>query len=211
MKKILLSYDEKNHQTALRLIKSDVTVLNSLVTTITDNTDKIEITKANIENLINDPKGFIFDMIVDKSSMNFNGVPISRKKAMELVEFPKEFEAVINKAESVKETLKGTSYKIDDSFIDKIKISDLDLVSNVLKLRESYLEGIKNDFSTYTRNENQNKAIECITNIFNSINDLKGMKFISSTSIENNGLEDLGLKFYGGELKLDLEQVKRLR
>jgi hypothetical protein len=211
MKKVLLSYDKRNHETALKMIESDVSILNSLVTTIKENTNKIKITKENIESLIKDPKGFVFDMIVDKSSMNFNGVPISRKKALELVEFPEEFEAIIIKAESAKESLKGSTYTISNGEVDKIAINQLELIENTFILTAEYLNKVQNEFSTYTRNEAQNKAIECIENIFKSINELKDLKFIRPSDIENEGLESLGFRFTGGELLLDLEQVKRLR
>lgn len=211
MKKILLSYDKRNHDAVLARVNSDVKTLNALVETIRTESDRIEITKENIQSLIKDPKGFIFDLVVEKDKLNFNGLPISRKKAMEMIDFPAEYSIIISECEKVKSQLSNNTYKIQDYNITRISIEDLSLLDFELSLTENYTESLKAEFCTYTSNEKQNTALEQIKIINSSLDELVKIGFIAERRLENAELSDLGFKFYDSKKKIDLQQVLRLR
>lgn len=211
MKKVLLSYDKRNHELVLARVNSDVKTLNSLMETIRTESDRIEITKENIQSLIKDPKGFIFDLVVQKDKLNFNGLPISRKKAMDMIDFPEEFSQIISECEKVKVQLSNNTYKIQDYNISRVSIDDLSLQDFELSLTEDYTESLKGEFCRYTSNEKQNIALEQIKMISSSLDELVKIGFITERKLENAELSDLGFKFYDSKKKIDLDQVLRVR
>lgn len=212
MNRILLSHDKKGFEKALRLINADLSAFNSLVKVIRENTDKVEISKNNVSALVEDPKGFLFDLVVAGKSLNFNGLPISRKKAIDLVDFPKEFNAVIAACVSFKQAFANTVHKIDNTMdIDRLSLKDIDLINGEFKCTDEYLNSLKEEFSTYTRNENQNKAFQFISQLNESIEGLVKVGFIRKTTLEDLKLRDMGFKFYDSEISIDYEQIRRVR
>lgn len=211
MKKVLLSYNEAKHTDAVRMVNNDVKTLNNLIETIKTQSERIVINKENIKSLINDSKGFIFDLVVEKDKLNFNGLPISRKKALEMIDFPVEFSLIITECEKVKNQFSNKNYTIGGYVINRVSIDDLTLNDSGFVCDEDYLKDLKDEFSVYTLNEKQNTAIEHITLISNSLDELVKIGFISKFGLENIELRDIGFKFYDREKRLDLEQVKILR
>jgi hypothetical protein len=211
MKKVLLSYNERKHTDAVRMVNNDLKTLNNLIEIIKTESKRIAINKENIKSLINDPKGFIFDLVVEKDKLNFNGLPISRKKAMEMIDFPSDFAVIISECEKVKNQFSNKYYTIGEYEIERVSIDDLTLTEEGLVFNDDYLQDLKDEFSIYTSNETQNTAIEHVTLISNSLDELVIIGFINAHRLEEIQLNEIGFKFYGGEKKLDLEQVKRLR
>ena len=211
MKKVLLKYNETKHNDTVRMVKNDVKTLNNLIETIKTESDRIAINKENIKSLINYPKGFIFDLVVEKDKLNFNGLPISRKKAMEMIDFPSEFAVIISECEKVKNQFSNKTYSIGEYVVNRVSIDDLNLTEDGLIFNDDYLQDLKDEFSVYTSNEKQNTAIEHITLISNSLDELVKIGFLQSNRLENLELSEIGFKFYDSQKRLDLEQVKRLR
>ncbi len=211
MEKILLKQNKAGLQKALRLINVDLDMYNKLIAVIEYNTDKIEISALNIESILEDPKDFIFDLIVDKSQLSFNGLPISKKKAIDLVEFPKEFDAIITEFTKAKQNLSVKSpYVIDsDVSIDRLTISDIVLENGKFTVSESYLEEVNSEFVTYTRTENQVQAYKLVKQLLESMNGLMLLGVASPSQIRE--IENFGIRFYDEKPLIDIDQILRLR
>lgn len=211
MKKVLLTYAKRQHESALKEINQEFQKLKSFVETVKTETNKIDITKENLEKLIKDPKGYIFDLIVDKENLNFNGLPISRKKAIEMIDFDTDFQCIINEAKNIEKFHLSFDVWIDDYKYKKLSFDDIILEDGDIKISEQYLSEVKDSFSVYTVNELQNSYLASLESIKTSIDKLLNDKFLSKLSLENHGLEALGFKFFAGDLIIDKDKVKRIR
>ncbi len=213
MEKILLSFDNRGFDKALRSIKADLEIYNNLINVIVENTDKIAVNIENIEKVLNDPKEFLFDLIVDNVQMSFNGLPINKKKAIDLVDFPEEFNKVISTSLNAKNLLIKDFHQIDsDTQIDRLKLQNVVIKNNVAECTEPFLNDLKDEFCSYTRNENQNEALKLMKIFDEMISELLKLGFVpAGRQLEDLKLGELGFKFYDSKRSIDLDQIRRIR
>lgn len=213
MERILLSHDKRGFDKALKLINADLAIYNNLVEVINENTDKFAVNKENIQTLLADPKGFLFDLIVDKSHMSFNGLPINKRKAIELIDFPKELNIIISEFQSAKTELSKVGHEINsDVIIDRLSLANIEIVADRFVLTTAYLSELESEFSSYTRNENQNEAFKLMQQFDNIIDRLLKIGIIKpGQDLEDMKLKDLGFSFYDRKRSIDLSQIRRVR
>lgn len=213
MERILLSHDKRGFDKALKSINADLAIYNNLVEVINENTDKFAVSKENIQTLLADPKGFLFDLIVDKSHMSFNGLPINKKKAIELIDFPKELNIIISEFQSAKTELSKAGHEItSDITIDRLSLANIELVGDRFVFTPKYVSEIEEEFSSYTRNENQNEAFKLMQQFDTIIDRLLKIGIIKpGQDLEELKLRDLGFNFYDRKRIIDLSQIRRVR
>jgi len=206
MEKLLLEYDKSNHQKLEKFLKDDLKAYQTLFDVVKNNFAEFDGLLSSLEDIINDAPGYLLDQTVKPEDLNFRGLPISRKKALEMVEFPKNFIAIIEAAKVFKASLKNHS--IADDNYPALSIEYLQNIENKLSIEAKFLEDTKDDFCVYTRNEKQNKAFKAINIILDQLAVLKNLGIRPNSESD---LDALGISVAGVEPKLNRYAITRLR
>lgn len=210
MEKILLEYQKQNHLAVLKQVESDLKLYNQLYSFILSSSTEVAASLDNMQQLVKDPEGFIFDLIVDKKSLNFNGLPICKKKAIEMIEFPANYVALISEVKHFNQARTG-AYKYRSSGIEEtisaISFGDLSVKDHKVIASDKFMEGIKSEFCVYTRNDNQAKAVQSINSIIDHILILKKLGISKEYDLT---LGAIGINVDGEHPKIDTGKVLRI-
>lgn len=209
MKKILLKFDKTGFNKAIMFAQGDVILYNKLIKAIKENAPEIEINADNLSDLLNDPESFLFDLVVDKSQLNFNGMPISKKKALDLVEFNSKQRAIITTCKTIQSEISCAPYQIDTSTqVDKITFDDMELSGEKYVIREAFKTQLNDIFSTYTNNDNQIKALEIVGKF---VDGLIALRKMGISGVKEDDVSMFGVKFYDGNPLIDKDIISRIR
>jgi len=210
MKKLLLEFNNRGCDKALRLAHADVNQYNSLINVLKENAPQIEINSDNIASLLQDPESFIFDLVVDTDQLNFNGMPISKKKALDLVEFNTNQLAVINAFRTAGSKLKDGVYEIDGhTTIDRIGPNDLEINNGAFTLTKAYKSDLNEEFSTFTKNDKQIEAHQLVTALLDSV--IKLRKLGLGVNADQDSFAEFGIKYYANEPIINNDFISSIR
>lgn len=201
MEKKLMKFNEAEYNAALKRANIDLARYNDLLNSIKKAIPEIDISEDQFLALIAKPKEFAFDVIMTGKTLELSGVPIGKEKAMNLIEYPANWLAIIkvvddfNKKTSEMGLHKGP-YSQDQAH-DRHGIDDFTLCDGKFNLCPNFLERVKDYHSIYTQNDNQNKALEHLNAINIAFNELRklGVRFGNELS-----LLEIGFSEYGGVL-----------
>jgi hypothetical protein len=198
MNKILIKFKEAEYKEALTFAEKDLQIYNSLLKKILLCVPDFEWNISEFPKLIENPTEFAFDKVVE-GPLTIGGVPVSKEKAMGLVEMPKEWLAVI---ESVKDFQKQIAerpvYRNPGSDQTKypgmLTLSDLQLSNDSFELTTTFSNKLKESYSVYAQNENQVQAFKHLQTLYKSFIELQklGVSFGKDLSLEEIGFSQSG-------------------
>ncbi len=206
MEKILLEYDRLNHQKLEALLNSDLKNFQQLFNVVKANFKDFDGSLETLEDITENAPMFFLDYLVSEKDLNFNGLPISKTKALEMVEFPAEIKKIIAGVKEFNAASRAT-HKLGDDSYDALSIDKIEATGDNLGIKKDYLTVIKNDFCIYTKNENQNSAVQAIRIIIEQIAALKKLGLHS----RDLTLESLGIDAAGEHPKIDRYKIYRLK
>lgn len=175
MKQLLLRFNESAHLNELKFATSDLALYNSLLEVIKSNDPAFQLDMSNLKALIKNPKEYAFDKIVDGKPLTIAGVPVSKKKAMDFVEMPKEWNTIIEAVQAFNDKfIKNPIHNLghNSGNMDRLPLSAIVIENGVLVLDENFIAESKSKHSIYTQNENQIIAHQHLTAMHNSFVEL---------------------------------------
>ncbi len=198
----LISFDENDYNKAIRFVQQDIDQFNKLLKSIITNLPDVKVDLEILEAIYKNPQEFAFDYIVGDTPLTIAGVTVNKKKAMDLIDMPKGWLNVIKVANQVKtefenKTVHGSH---NDTLVDRLDISDVEIDNGKVKLNDMYIESLKEENSRYTKNNNQNIALDKVCAIRDVLNELKSMGVYFGA--EATALSQLGFTL-GDDFKLD--------
>lgn len=206
MEKILLEYDRLNHQKLEVLLNGDLKHFQQLFNVVKANFKDFDGSLFTLEDIIHNAPMFFLDQLVSEKDLNFNGLPISKTKALEMVDFPQEFKQIIEAAKKFKADFKE-SHTVNDDIYDALSIVDIDANGGTLKIKDSRLLSLKDEFCRYTRNENQNVAVHAINTIIEQIEVLKKL----GLHARDLTFEAIGINVSGEKPRLDRYKIYKVK
>ncbi len=206
MEKILLEYERLNHQKLEALLNSDLKNFQQLFNVVKANFKDFDGSLETLEDITQNAPMFFLDHLVSEKDLNFNGLPISKTKALEMVEFPTEIKKIIAAVKEFKAASK-TTHKLGVDSYDALSIDKIEVIGDNLGIKNDYLTVLKDDFCVYTKNENQNSAVQAIRIIIEQIAVLKKLGLHS----RDLTLESIGVNVVGEHPKIDRYKIYRLK
>lgn len=199
----LIKFYEGRFNAELSYAEKDLASYNSLLKAIAPFAKNVGLSldKETVSELLRDAKSHAFDNLVAGAPLTIAGVTVSRKKAIDLIEIPDDWQKIIDQvdvftAQNAKQSFHEFPGGFGSTRFDKIGIGQFDIVNGAFVLSDQFLNALKQKHSSYTRTEKQNKALAAIENIQKSlivINDLTNIVGSATT------LLSLGIDISRGE------------
>jgi hypothetical protein len=174
----LIKFQKLHHDEELKFANKDLAHYNGLLSVIKKQVPGFNITIGAIANLLENPAEFAFDIVVGDNPLTIAGARVNKKKAMDLIELPDNWKAVIKAAEKLNRDFSensvhknGVFYAVN-SAINRLNISDLEVVKNEFVLSSIFIDSLKEKHSLYTKNEKQEKLLMHFSALSSTINEM---------------------------------------
>lgn len=124
-----------------------------------------ELQTSDLVDFIDNPKSFFVLKLTKGKTLNVGDLVLSSEKVYELLDRPSELDILVNDIEKLKTV---------DSYIMNYSdcINDIEIVQNKLKVKQSKVDAITEQYSVYVETENQFRALEIANDIVLKINEL---------------------------------------
>ena len=194
MDPITLQFQGGYYNQELRLANIDLALYNGVLNIIMANAPDIAMTINVFRAIMADPQGYAFDAIVGDNPLTIGGVPVSRSKAMGLIDMPLGWQNIITAATALSLDLStntlGKKMYGNDQLTDRLAVSEIDFANGALILSAAYLENLSAKYSIYTKNDNQVNAYNLLQTLFQTYTALRALG--APIGLETS-FEDLGV------------------
>jgi hypothetical protein len=194
MKKQLIKFNQHNYDKAVRFANVDLSAYNKLLSDIRPFVSALKLTldKDLLSSLLQNAKEYAFNAVVDKNPLTIGGIPVSKQKAMELIEMPENWTKIITSIEAFKRVISANPVHKDSAndyySVNRITLEQMDFVKGAFIIKEDFFANLKEINSLYTQNENQNKAHSAIMQIYEGFEKLKDLGVLVAPSLEVIGI-----------------------
>jgi hypothetical protein len=213
MESKLIKFNQVNHDNELHYAETDLKAYNRLLKDIKPFAVNVGVTvdKALIVALLNNPKEFAFDAVVGNNPLTIGGAPVSKKKAMDLIDMPEAWVKIISRVDEFnQELIKNPVHNIphqNPASYSRVGLESFELVNNEFVLSTDFVDQLKSKHSQFTENETHNTALKHIV----TLNDcLKGLSKLGCSIHGGATLNDFGyyrLSQDGNEFGFDTSVV----
>lgn len=191
-------FDEQGYNNQVANYKDGLDRLNGLITTYNAIGLKSAIDDDDLQEMIADPKGWMYEKIVNREKLEIGGVAVKKDKAYELIERPAGCDAFLSELEEyVKEIFRpgGNFYINPENFV---------FHKGVAQIKPLLLERLKNSATYKAKTDKQVKSLDMLQNIADTLNKLaaeKGGVLRSDFQPEGNAqkLIEKAITFTGGK------------
>lgn len=179
MEKRLIKFHEHNHNKELKFANIDLSAYNTLLSTIKPHLASlnIQLDKDLICALLKNAKGYAFDTVVGDNPLTLGGAPISKQKAMEFIEMPSDWVAIIKAVEDFNKELVQTPFhkeRVQDvGGMSRIGLEKFEILDEVFVMKSEHLTDLKEKHSIYTNSEKQNQVHDELIKIYEGFEKLK--------------------------------------
>ena len=202
MERKLIKFNDAAYNNSLQYARKDLKNYNILLREINPICSGLGITVSLtvISALLKNPKEYAFDAIMENKPLTISGAPISKSKAMDLIEMPEcwlKIIAIVSafNAESIKSPFhKAQGYNGNDT--QHIGLESFELANDELVLSDDFMEQLKELCSEFTVNELENTALKHINTLKRTFVELDKIGALPLRSTLT--LEDIGYSQYGG-------------
>jgi hypothetical protein len=173
MKRELIKFNQGQHDNELRYANNDLSSYNKLLKSIQPiaNTIGLAIDKNVFSALLQNPKEYAFDTIVGDKPLTIGGAPVTKTKAMDLIEMPDGWVKIIKLVDDFNnELIKNPVHVIphgNPSNVKRVGLECFEIVKDEFVLDKEYVEQLKNKHASYTENEIHNTALKHIDTLKN--------------------------------------------
>ncbi|MEJ7778442.1 MAG: hypothetical protein WKF68_02530 [Daejeonella sp.] len=157
MKKILLSFNQGKFNEAMKLADGDLKKYEIIVDAIKENPAEISLSMENLLSVWQDPEDFVYGVLVGDKDVSFNGIPLNKKKALDLMQVPDQLDNLIRVVKDLKQDFESNPHHARNSNGDmpaaRLKLSAFELDNEQLIISKEFIEAKKLAASTYTSSE----------------------------------------------------------
>jgi hypothetical protein len=208
MEKKLVNFNTNEYNKVLSFANRDLDRFNKIIAFINnDELIKIDVTIEALLALWENPSEFIFDVLNQGKELSFNGIPVNKRKAMDLIEFPTNYKSLIKLVNETRSDFESNpTHGNPGDPIDRLTFEDIEIESGKAVLSETYLNEIKDNASTFAVGEKQNKVYDQLVVLNASIRELCKLGVFIKSNVD---LDSAGFTQGGEDLHFDPVRVLR--
>lgn len=204
MNKLKVDFKKNKHDEDLKKIENTKKELQKIITDIKGLELNITIENTDLDKLINSPKMFFCDKIVNES-IKVNGIKLNKEKIFDLMEIPEDINNIIEYIIRLKNDIIAGKQSL---YIENLN-NDFTIINNEINISENALSELKEIHTIYLDNENQIKIFNLLTEIKEKI---KAIKEIDPRYYNIEDLFDDYYKLMGNNnFLIDIDYIKRFR
>jgi hypothetical protein len=204
MNKLKVDFKKNKHDEDLKKFENTKKELQKIITDIKGLELNITIENTDLDKLINSPKMFFCDKIVNES-IKVNGIKLNKEKIFDLMEIPEDINNIIEYIIRLKNDIIAGKQSL---YIENLN-NDFTIINNKINISENALSELKEIHTIYLDNENQIKIFNLLTEIKEKI---KAIKEIDPRYYNIEDLFDDYYKLMGNNnFLIDIDYIKRFR
>lgn len=204
MNKLKVDFKKNKHDEDLKKFENTKKELQKIITDIKGLELNITIENTDLDKLINSPKMFFCDKIVNES-IKVNGIKLNKEKIFDLMEIPEDINNIIEYIIRLKNDIIAGKQSL---YIENLN-NDFTIINNEINISENALSELKEIHTIYLDNENQIKIFNLLTEIKEKI---KAIKEIDPRYYNIEDLFDDYYKLMGNNnFLIDIDYIKRFR
>lgn len=208
MKKTLLLFDKVQFDLLIEYVKLETEIYNSLAETVKANAPEIQVDVKSLSDLIRDAKGYLFDLMAVGNQTTVYGFSVNRTKAIEIIDFPDNFDRIIEQAKICKAKIDAALTQNTKSLLKKMPFAP-DQEGNKFVVPDGYIANAKTHFETYTQNELQQKVVDAVNMVINGLMELDKLKVHRIADVDTDTI--FGLSSYMNKPVLDANEILKIR
>ena len=204
MNKLKVDFKKNKHDEDLKKFENTKKELQKIITDIKGLELNITIENTDLDKLINSPKMFFCDKIVNES-IKVNGIKLNKEKIFDLMEIPEDINNIIEYIIRLKNDIIAGKQSL---YIENLN-NDFTIINNEINISENALSELKEIHTIYLDNENQIKIFNLLTEIKEKI---KAIKEIDPRYYNIEDLFDDYYKVMGhSNFLINIDYIKRFK
>lgn len=204
MNKLKVDFKKNKHDEDLKKFENTKKELQKIITDIKGLELNITIENTDLDKLINSPKMFFCDKIVNES-IKVNGIKLNKEKIFDLMEIPEDINNIIEYIIRLKNDIIAGKQSL---YIENLN-NDFTIINNEINISENALSELKEIHTIYLDNENQIKIFNLLTEIKEKI------KAIKEIDPRYYNIEDLFDDYYkvmgNSNFLINIDYIKRFK
>lgn len=202
--KLKVDLKKNKHDEDLKIFENTKKELQKIITDIKGLELNITIENNDLDKLINSPKMFFCDKIVNEN-IKVNGIELNKEKIFDLMQIPEDINNIIEYITRLKNNVIAEKQHL---YIENLN-NDFIIENETINISEHTLSELKETHSIYLDNENQIKIFNLLTEIKEKI---KAIKEIDPRCYNIENLFDDYYKIMGNnDFLIDIDYIKRLK
>lgn len=202
--KLKVDFKKNKHDEDLKIFENTKKELQKIITDIKGLELNITIENNDLDKLINSPKMFFCDKIVNEN-IKVNGIELNKEKIFDLMQIPEDINNIIEYITRLKNNVIAEKQHL---YIENLN-NDFIIENETINISEHTLSELKETHSIYLDNENQIKIFNLLTEIKEKI---KAIKEIDPRCYNIENLFDDYYKIMGNnDFLIDIDYIKRLK
>ena len=204
MNKLKVDFKKNKHDEDLKIFENTKKELQKIITDIKGLELNITIENTDLDKLINNPKMFFCDKIVNES-IKVNGIKLNKEKIFDLMEIPENINNIIEYITRLKNNVIAGKQSL---YIENLN-NDFTIINNEINISENTLSELRETHTIYLDSENQIK-------IFNLLTEIKAkIKTIKEIDPRYYNIEDLFDDYYkvmgNSNFLINIDYIKRFK
>lgn len=167
-KKLKVDFEQKQYDKDLGIFEATKNELQKIINDIKTLNLNINLDNGDLETLINSPKIFFCNKLVDEGII-INGIKLNKEKIFDLMEIPNGLNNIIENIITLKNAVIS---KIRNLYIENLN-TNFTITNGKVDISENTLSELKELHTIYLENENQIKVFNLLTEIKNKIEEIK--------------------------------------
>lgn len=157
MEALLINFDESEYKSKIGRLETFIQFFDNAIGVFNSfGLGKFET--KDFSDLFLQTENYVFDKIVQGKSLIINGLPISKNKLRDLIEWPKGYLDLINKIQQIDRKFQATKerYYLENlkNLLDFFEFNDDDEII----LKQTYYDDYKREYETYVSTEKAKKT-----------------------------------------------------
>lgn len=202
-KKLKVDFEQKQYDKDLGIFEATKNELQKIINDIKTLNLNINLDNGDLETLINSPKIFFCNKLVDEGII-VNGIKLNKEKIFDLMEIPNGLNNIIENIITLKNAVIS---KIRNLYIENLN-TNFTITNGKVDISENTLSELKELHTIYLENENQIKVFNLLTEIKNKIKEIKEID-------PRCYIEDLFDDYYTirgqNDISIDIYYIKKIK
>lgn len=202
-KKLKVDFEQKQYDKDLGIFEATKNELQKIINDIKTLNLNINLDNGDLETLINSPKIFFCNKLVDEGII-VNGIKLNKEKIFDLMEIPNGLNNIIENIITLKNVVIS---KIRNLYIENLN-TNFTITNGKVDISENTLSELKELHTIYLENENQIKVFNLLTEIKNKI---KEIKEIDPRYYIENLFDDYYTIRGQNDISIDIYYIKKIK
>lgn len=202
-KKLKVDFEQKQYDKDLGIFEATKNELQKIINDIKTLNLNINLDNGDLETLINSPKIFFCNKLVDEGII-INGIKLNKEKIFDLMEIPNGLNNIIENIITLKNAVIS---KIRNLYIENLN-TNFTITNGKVNISENTLSELKELHTIYLENENQIKVFNLLTEIKNKI---KEIKEIDPRYYIENLFDDYYTIRGQNDISIDIYYIKKIK